>query len=54
MNELDHINPILCKVCRTMIDNYQQDCFTCPCSRVFCPNCNAEIPKEKCLEACIE
>lgn len=51
--ELDHIEPIICKICQYKINDYQTDAFTCPCGRVFCPNCKGEIPQEKCQEVCV-
>lgn len=51
--EIDHIDPIVCPICNFTINDYQMDCFTCPCSRVFCPNCKSELPKKLCSDACV-
>lgn len=44
MIEFDHDHPIKCTVC-----NHIQgipECIKCPCGRIFCNNCNSEIPKD--------
>ncbi len=51
--ELDHVDPIICKVCEYEIKDYQQECFTCGCGAVYCPNCKTQISKEQCKEACV-
>ena len=44
--EPDHIEPIKCPCCKAEIANYQQDCKTCICGAVTCPNCGLTIPIE--------
>lgn len=47
MREVDHIDPVICPSCKYYIDDWQEQCFSCPCGRVFCINCRMELPRER-------
>lgn len=45
MTSLEKSN-IGCPLCHHDIDSIN-DCFKCPCGRIFCPNCHGEFDKSE-------